>query len=64
MNLRELYEQHPEWHDLPLVVYREDGLYDYIDGAGMVYPGKDYPGTDFDNEDDLGPDNVLVFSPN
>lgn len=36
MTLKELYEQHPEWHDLELVVYR-DGDYDWVGRSADVY---------------------------
>ncbi len=41
MTLRELIEQHPEWADLPIVVYREDGHYDYVGCSGTVYEDED-----------------------
>lgn len=52
--LAELIKSHPEWADLPTVVYCKDGHYDYIGEAGMVYPA-----TDEDTESE-----VLVFAPN
>jgi hypothetical protein len=55
MKLKELYEKHPEWHDLELVIYCPDGHYDYIeDGTGFIYEAKD----EIENID------VLVVSPN
>ena len=52
--LRELMEQHPEWGDMEIVIYRpQDGEYDWLDGAAMVYPHQ----IDLD-------ETVLVFAPN
>lgn len=52
MTLQELIATHPEWADLPVVVHRQDGGYDYIgEGAGSVYV-----------DDDDG--KVLVFAAN
>lgn len=52
--LKTLLEKHPEWGDLPLVVYCPDGHYDWVGAAGSAYPSRD------ENE---GID-VLVFSAN
>lgn len=52
--LRSLIEQHPEWADLPIVVYREDGSYDWVGHSGDVY-------TDKDEDEDA---TVLVFAGN
>jgi hypothetical protein len=44
MTLQELYDQHPDWRDLPLVVYDDHrGGYDYVGNAGSasVYIDKD-----------------------
>ncbi len=41
MTLQELYDQHPEWRHLPLVVYAENGDYHYLGRSGMVYTDKD-----------------------
>jgi hypothetical protein len=65
-SLRRLIAEHPEWADLPLVVYREDGDYDFVgtlDGAASVYP------TDLTtarSDDDPTPTllRVLVFAAN
>lgn len=61
MSLKELLAKHPDWADLPIVVYRPDGQYDWLDGAASAY-------TDTTHED---PDNeaspevkVLVFAHN
>jgi len=53
--LKTLLKKHPEWKDLPIVVYRKDGLYDYVGENGSAYEGNDYS----ENER-----KVLVFSAN
>lgn len=50
--LRELLDQHPEWADLPIAIYRPDGELDFIGGAGRVYKSEDNEGS------------ILVFAPN
>lgn len=35
--LRDIVETHPEWLDLPVVVYQSDGTYDWLDGSAAVY---------------------------
>jgi hypothetical protein len=52
--LRKLITEHPEWSDLPIVVYRPDGTLWYIGANGLVYPSHDH-------EEKI---DVLVFSPN
>ena len=37
--LRSLLEEHPEWADLPIVVYQPDGSCDWVGFSGTVYPG-------------------------
>jgi hypothetical protein len=37
MTLQALITQHPEWLGHTLVIYHEDGHYDYIGAAGLVY---------------------------
>jgi hypothetical protein len=54
VTLRMLMEKHPEIADLPIVVYCEDGHYDWVGAAGAVYVGDD-------PEDG---EKVLVFSSN
>jgi len=56
--LRSLIEEHPEWADLPLVVYREDGEYDWVGCSGAVY---DHNPADDGIED---AQHVLVFAGN
>ena len=41
MTLKELLDANPDWADLPIVVYREDGTYDYVGGAGSAYRHKE-----------------------
>lgn len=59
--LRSLMQEHPEWADLPIVVYKPDGTHDYVGGAGNVYefdPKKEgCEGVD-------GCERVLVFAAN
>jgi len=52
VTLRTLMKEHPEWADLPIAVYREDGSYDYVGGSGAVYHTED------------GEDEILVFTGN
>lgn len=64
--LKTLLEKHPNWADLPIVVYTSNG-YDWIGGAASVYTDKTPT-----NEEDLNKDvrkikdwtKVLVFAPN
>lgn len=35
MTLRELYEQHPEWRDLPLAVLDPDGNVDVVNAEAL-----------------------------
>jgi len=50
--LKQLYKEHPEWHDLPMAVYVADGSLDYIGAAGTVYESEDEEGK------------ILVFAAN
>jgi len=63
MTLRELIEQHPEWADLPIAVYRTDGSLDYIDASGTAYVGEDWPDDVEDVVEGTG-NPVLVFAGN
>lgn len=65
VTLKQLIEEHPEWSDLPIAIYRNDGDLDYIGESGLVYPCKYYE-TDFDYEKYVKdkPCNVLVFAGN
>lgn len=40
--LREIIKDHPDWADLPVVVYNGDG-YEWIGCSGMVYTSKACP---------------------
>jgi hypothetical protein len=64
MTLRELYDEHPEWRDLPMVVYRpDDGDIDWVGGTAFVYPCD----TELEPADDQPfpqPITVLVFAGN
>lgn len=53
MTLQELYDQHPEWRDLQMVLYTGDEGYELVGGSAMVY---------VDEESETQP--VLVFSGN
>jgi hypothetical protein len=50
MTLREIIEQHPEWLDLPVAVYRSDGEYDYVGGSGTVYRHNTDEELEYDGE--------------
>lgn len=64
ITLRQLLEQHPEWADLPMVVYTGHG-YEYVGCSGSVYKGEDYDDHGLDVEDPLNKStDVLVFSGN
>lgn len=54
--LRQLLDTHPEWADLHIVVYRDDGTLHYLGAQGSAYEHQD------DNEPDCP--KVLVFAPN
>ena len=41
MTLKELLDANPDWADLPVVVYCEDGSYDYVGQAGSAYRHKE-----------------------
>lgn len=38
--LNDIIKKHPEYADLPVVIYREDGEYDWVGASGSVYDGK------------------------
>lgn len=58
MTLGEILREHPDWKDLPVVVYCADGHYDYVGAAGDVYLDDEHIG-------DCGqPEAVVVFAPN
>lgn len=66
VTLKVLLERHPEWGDLPLVVYTPSGRVDWVgessmgdSGAGGVYVSE----TPEDGEDGEMVE-VLVFTPN
>lgn len=50
--LSELLKRHPEWADLPIVIYTEDEEYHFVGCSGSVYEDED--------EDEK----ILVFSGN
>lgn len=56
--LREILEEHPEWVDLPVGVYRVDGGIDFVGCSGMVYLGHEYD----DDENQVG--DVVLFANN
>jgi len=58
MTLRELIEEHPEWADLPIVIYNVCGEYEYVGGSASVYEHID------DDWDAENPPKVLVFAGN
>ena len=64
MTLRELLAAHPEWADLPVVFYQQDGSYVRVEGtAGMPGGAWIYEGREPREGDDDEPtgDKVLVF---
>ncbi len=65
--LKSLLAEHPEWGDLPIVVYTPDGRYDWLGGAAGVYT-DDTPTNDEDLDKDVSKvsewTKVLVFSAN
>jgi hypothetical protein len=65
MTLQQLYDQHPEWRGLEMVVYCTDGHYDFIGAAGAVYVGE-YFGEPANGEECIEGtgQKVLVFSAN
>lgn len=65
ITLRQLLAEHPEWADLPLAVYTENGELDYVGCAGSVYQGEDYIDPDMDVSDPRNVKiDVLIFSAN
>lgn len=56
--LKTLLAAHPDWGDLPLVIYTPDGFYDWVGGAGAVYQSHAKPHP----KAEAVP--VLVFAPN
>jgi len=47
ITLNDLIKKHPEYADLPVVIYCKDGSLDWVGGAGRVYDGE---GCSIDNE--------------
>lgn len=39
--LNSIIKEHPEWGNLPLVVYKDDGSYSYVDVASTIYTAQD-----------------------
>jgi len=66
--LRELFEQHPEWRDIPIGIYTSSGEHDMLGERGSVYLWGDDLGEDEirDITEELGhpPELQLVFSGN
>ena len=62
--LRQLYEKHPEWLDLPLGVYSPDGSIDFVGAAGSVYQSE-YGGSNEEHSSDYpAGTKILIFSAN
>jgi hypothetical protein len=61
--LRTLIEKHPEWANLPIVVYRTDGSYDFIGCSGSIYTGECTEEDKIANPE-IKTESVLVFSGN
>ena len=64
--LNEILKEHPEWGNLPVVVYDEHSeYYHYIGESGNVYEANDYENPDLDiNDVNNKSYPVLVFSGN
>jgi len=58
MTLRKIAEEHPDWLDYDVVVYREDGEYDYVGCSGNYFLA------DIADEDGSNPQTLVVFSGN
>jgi len=63
MTLNDLLKAHPEWADLPIAVYRNDGGLDYLGGAGSAYQSEDWEDLNAEAIEGTGSP-VLVFSAN
>ena len=50
--LNDLIKKHPEYADLPVVIYRKDGGYEWLGGTGRSYEGKGCSLEDGYNPDD------------
>lgn len=72
ITLKILLERHPDWADLPIVVYSPDGRYDWVGesshsdgGAGSVYTDDTHAEIDEQGMGVPGTEaKVLVFSAN
>ena len=53
--LEDIYQTHPEWRNLPIVIESGKGFYDWVDGSALVYEAED-------KESPCG--KVLVFATN
>lgn len=51
MTLRQLLAEHPEWADLPIVVYTPSGEYSYVGAGCRVYTNETCDDPDADMED-------------
>jgi hypothetical protein len=64
MTPRQLIEKHPEWADLPMVVYTSDGSYEHVGDSARVYTNETTDDPDADMSDPATPKyTVLVFDP-
>ena len=63
MTLRELVQEHPDWLDYEMVIYRSDGEYEYVGQSASVYDAPEWE--DVPNEDarETGK-TLIVFSGN
>lgn len=43
--LQQLYDQHPEWRNLELVLYNTNGSYDFVGSRVRVYEGEYFEDT-------------------
>ena len=60
MTLKELYDNHPEWHNLNLVMYENCGTYRFVGEYARVYEGE-YFDEDVENCIDGEGEKVVVF---
>lgn len=40
MTLQELYDKNPYWRNMPLTIYRSDGVIEYVGQSADVYEGE------------------------
>lgn len=63
MTIKELLTEHPEYLNLTMVVYRQDGAYEYVGEDASVYVGKEMKDIEGKDCEPTGRE-LLVFSCN